>query len=109
MSYMRGDDVMPAGAPPRSCIVCGLYERGRGWRMGFARAAHGRKHVREGNAREVIRYETYDYVLTDAGVKIANALFEKDRCKSCGLAEPQHARHCMVGYMQKRMKEKNSR
>jgi hypothetical protein len=48
-TFRVGDNIFPPGDVPRSCIVCGQYETGRGWRMGFAKTAHGRMHVKDGN------------------------------------------------------------
>jgi len=96
----RGDNIFPTGEPPRACAICGQYETGRGFRMGFARTAHGRKHVREGLAREVIGHR-YEYVMTDAGVVVAVALLRSERCGRCGLAAPQHTRDCITGYLER--------
>lgn len=94
MSYMKGDAVFPPGYSPRCCAICGLKGRGMGFKSGFARSSHGRKHVREGTAREIIRWNDYDYVITDAGADAANALHGKARCDWCGLADGKHARSC---------------
>jgi hypothetical protein len=101
-----GDNIFPPGEPPRSCIICGQYEVGKGWRMGGAKASHGGMHVRDGSARLIAGRDRDEYVLTELGLSVAIETSNASRCKRCGLVHPKHAKTCVTGWMERDAKKR---
>lgn len=112
MVRMRiNDNIFPPGEPPRSCLVCGQYETGRGFRMGGAKASHGGMHVKDGTARRITQYERDEYVLTELGVVVAIETSVAARCErkagiGCGLVFPRHTKTCVNGWMERDAKKR---
>lgn len=101
-----GDNIFPPGEPPRSCLICGQHEVGKGWRMGGAKASHGGMHAKDGTARRIFGRERDEYVLSELGFMVAIETSHSPRCDKCGLAYPKHTKVCITGWMERDAKKR---